>query len=404
MELAYRYSAKNARNETVTGLLMARSLDHAYYRAQQLGLSGSRIHLSILDGLGSLVQRNGKQQLALFYRALADRLNGGDDRAAHLVFQDALSFITDVRLRQSIQLAYQALSRNGSSLAESMRLAGFPEQDCAVLAATQKAGREALTLDALAAQLEREAKLDNDLSNSLIGPVLLVCMVIATLVECIFYIFPAFAKLAVKTRVGDNMTQWVATVYEMAEVVAKFPWAVGITSGVLLMLVIWSWKSGALIRLSAIHPTARKLTACNDQIRTWGSWIAMEAAGLAPADSFRMLSDGAKLQATRRMLMTASNLVARGTKPARAIELAGFPTTIVTHAKAAAEGQMAKAMTHMVKALTFEVDVLSAKLAQWYVVLGLFVGSLLVLFVARVTMLEFFIIAMAAMKRSAGGG
>jgi type II secretory pathway component PulF len=399
MEWAFHYHGNNPRGERLAGTVFARDTDHAHYKVRQLALDRIHVNRAPLATLRGWVGASEYlRDLAILYRSLADKLDSPDVKT-YTALETALDFIESPRLRDQIAFAARGTLAAGVALATALRLAGFPARDCALLEATQNAGELTGTLRALADQLERELQIRSALNLALVMPLVLASIAIAFFAVCVLAVFPRFLTFAAKAGIRDQLTPWVRDFYESVVPLAQAPFGIVLGAALLIAALWWAWMRGTLAQALEVIPTMRRLRERVDMCRIWGAWISMDGAGLPLQQTFELLAASAERPLTRQMLTEAARLSARGSSPVAAIKGAGFPKLVIRYAEAAAEGTLARSMQQMIRAAEFEIGVIRKRLEMIYTLIALSGGSLVILFIAAVTVMEFLKTTLAMVNR-----
>jgi len=385
MEKAYRYTARDHLGGTHDGYIVGRSVDDAMEKMMRAGLSPIEITFDFEKSVSVMTSFGfNMKELSRIYRSLGRRIAAGSNILESL---DRLTkFTEDVRLSTALSLAAAAM-RDGATLGEAMKVAGFPERDSAAVEAMGRSGRADEVLESLAEDVERSAAMRSNIKKILWIPI--IFFVIAYLLSYGMIGFFTFRVLAKVEEIAgeDALPGYAKGVYALSK------WAnehlvlftviyLAIAVSVVLFLR-WDKVRQAAIRHIGI---LNNLSMYLDHARLWRSFALLYEAGVNPSRSAELVADSAIRDENREKFQIMARSIGAGSELDESAVKADFPEYVLSAVGAAAaqQGSVPEALIRFSGELYEDVDILSQKLKD-------FVSFVMLVFMA-VVLLGFFMV------------
>ncbi|HXN15807.1 MAG TPA: type II secretion system F family protein [Usitatibacter sp.] len=369
------------------GIVLACDFDEAIFRLKLIELCDLRLRLDAYGTLRAwLSPRFAARDLALFYRTLADRLEG--EVPVIEALESAAEFVRDPRLRHAIRMA--ALSARAASLHGALKAAGFARSDCNLLEAVSVSTRTVETLKSLADQIEREVKLVAAVVQTLLPSIISIAVLTVFFWAFVVFFAPEYFRFFTERALVGRMTPWVRACYQGALMLAGskslFTLALGASLAAAAAAAISGRLRAALVLLPGVAPLFERW----EHLRLWRAFGVMARADIVLQRIFRMLAEAASLPKAQAAFQRAARLAESGTPLTELVARANFPDYIVRYIKASAPGRLDEAVQRLISSLEFDSEVLAARV-KWLSTLGGFAIVMLSLLLAyRLTYIEVF--------------
>ncbi len=336
MNWAFSHTSRSTDGQLQEGVVFAGSAAEAHFRLRrQLGREPLQIRLDVLQSLQLALQPGFRvRDHVAFYRALGRRLERGE--AIQPGLQQAQEFIADPRLVQAIGLLAHGL-REGQGIGMAMRRAGFPERDAAALDAVADTGRLPDTLQMLASDLERRARLATALRSTLQMPLTVAVLLHVGLYLALMLFLPTMARFY--TALGASGLPPLASVlFALAAFARNHPWSITAiwlaTPAGLLVAARMPWARQAWQQI----PLVEQLLERSELATLWSGFATLYDAGVQVEEACRLLQLAASRPLVRSWFVGLGRELHAGWPLVQAVPRAGFPRYVVRAVQAADSG------------------------------------------------------------------
>jgi type II secretory pathway component PulF len=374
---AYAHRSRAADGRVSSGVLYASSAAEAHFRLRhRLAREPMDIRFDPWHTLSQWLQPEFRvRDLVSFYRAFGRRLERG--QAIQPGLEQAQEFVTDPRLIQAVALLAHGL-KEGQRLGNALRAAGFPERDAAALDAVADTGRLPETLQVLASELERRARLAQALRRTLQMP-----LTIALLLHCGLYLA---LVLFLPTMARFYAALGATALPPMAE--ALFACAAAFRANLLIATLGWlgvpvlcrlALTSAPVARLWERIPVVEQLLERSELASLWSGFATLYDAGVQVEEACRLLQAAATRPAARRWFAALGRELHAGWPLVQAVSRAGFPRYVARAVHAAdSGGDLVAGLRALAEGLAEDVTELGARQEHWVRVAASLIAAALI--------------------------
>jgi len=333
---AYLHQSRAADGRIGEGVLYAGSAAEAHFRLRhRLGREPIAIRLAPWQTLQAWLSPAFRvRDLVAFYRALGRRLERG--QAIQPGLEQAQEFISDPRLVQAVALFAHGL-REGQRIGDALRAAGFPTRDAAALDAVADTGRLPETLQMLAADLERRARLDQALRRTLQMPITVAVLLHLGLYLAFLLFLPTMARFYAALG-AQQLPAFAVLLFDVSA------WA---RAHVLFATLLWAGLPLALIvllrspRVAGLWerlPVVEQLLERSELASLWRGFATLYDAGVQIEEACHLLGAAATRPAVRRWFAALGRELRASWPLPQAAVRAGFPGHVIRAIQAADSG------------------------------------------------------------------
>ena len=385
IELAYRYTATNARNQEVKGVVFAENIDLAYARIKQSSMRARQVQWSPEATFARWITggQMPKKELVRFYRVLARRFRSG--RPIIDTLEGASGFVSDDALRQGAVLMGQRML-DGAPIHEAMVAAGFPRIHAMAIRAAEGSGDHGEAFKRLADEIEREMRLAKGIVGALRTPKMLAGFMYVALFLATYFLAPMpeeFMKemgkrpepvhesyFAVSHTLHANLAIW-GTLY------------------VVVPLVLFA--IGRRIRLARVldaWPAWRQMTEKSDHGTCWTAFAMLYQAGIPPYECATVVSSAARRRDTHEAFSRFARLLTAGQTVSMSVTRSSFPDFVTSGVSAAEEsgGSLSTALQEFTRELAEDVEDATVLVQSNMQVVSIVLGGLMLLLFAYLTL------------------
>lgn len=373
MELAYKYTAKNASGQKLAGVLYAPNKPLAYSRLKKGGLLPLTVVMSPLDSISGWMHPDiNKQELSRLYTTVGRRLKNGKSIVAGL--EAATEYIADARLRQAVVLMRQSLL-DGQTEYHAMQAAGFPRRDSLVVRSTAEAGKTGDSFVSLGAEITRVEGLRRAIASTFRVPAMMGVFMVFFVWAALMFIAPATLAFLKQTGLKLNFSPLLTAYFDL---VRLFHQSSTVSSGIYFggfFLLVKFLRSDTFKAWLDKLPTLRSLSLKSDHAALWNSFSLLYDAAVPAREAAAIVSGAANRKDSRMAFLRMGKLVESGRTLESATAGAGFPPFIISGVSAAASGgDMVAGLSDMTRNLEEDVQMLATVLQD-----NAKVGSILVM-------------------------
>lgn len=384
-EFAYRYSARNARNQDVRGVIFAANVDMAYARIKQSAMRAQSVSFS----LGATVTRwlSGgempRKELVRFYRVLARRYRSG--RPVIDALESASSFVRDDALLQGAVMMSQRML-DGSPIHEAMKAAGFPHIHAMSIRASEGSGNLGEAFSRLADELERDTRLSKGIAAAMRTPKLLGGIMYAALFLSTYFLAPMPEEFmremgkrpepmhqmyfAASHALHDNLMLW------------------GLIYLALPISVVMMGRRVRLARVLDYWPAWRKMSERADQGTCWTAFAMLYQAGIPPFECAKVVAGAARRSDTSLAFLRFGDLLTSGQTISVSVARASFPGFVMDGVSAAEEsgGSLAASLQEFTRELAEDVEEATLGVQANMQVISILLGGTMLIVFAYLTL------------------
>ncbi len=385
IHFAYRYTATNARNQEVKGVVFAENEDLAYAHIKQSSMRARQIQFS-LEATFSHWLSGGqmpRKELIRFYRVLARRFRSG--RPIIDTLESASSFVRDDALRQGAVLMGQRML-DGAPIHEAMVAAGFPRIHAMSIRAADGSGDHGEAFKRLADEIERESRLAKGIASAMRTPKLLAGFMYIALFMATYFLAPMpeeFMKemgkrpdpmqeayFAVSHALHANLAIW-GSLYMAAPV-----------------LLIAFGHRVRFARVLDAWPAWRQMSEKSDHGTCWTAFAMLYQAGIPPYECATVVASAARRPDTHESFAHFARLLTAGQTVSMSVTRSAFPDFVTSGVAAAEEsgGSLSVALQEFTRELAEEVEEATARVQSNMQVVSILLGSVMLLVFAYLTL------------------
>ena len=385
MEKGYRYTAVNARNQKVTGVIFASNEDTAFARIKRAALRPLELVFS-LESTFSYLMSGGqmpRKDLARFYRVLGKRFRSG--RPIIDALEGASGYIRNDLIRQGAILMGQRIL-DGAPVHDAMLATGFPKIDAMAIRAAEGAGDHGDAFMRLAGEIEREVKLSSGIKKAMRTPKFLAVFMYLALFLATMFLAPMPEKFMKET--GNKPTPTHAIYFKASHALNDSPWMWGALYFSFPVLLVAGARRVRLSRVLDAWPSWRSLSEKSDQAACWTGFGLLYGAGIPPYECSTLVSGAGKRHDTRMGFDRLSRLLSAGHGIGLAVSRSGFPDFVSAGVVAAEEsgGSLATGLTDFARELAEDVEELTDLVREYVQIGSTLIGGVLFLFFAYLTL------------------
>ena len=360
MIYAWAHRSRSPDGRITGGVLYAGSTAEAHYRLRhRLACEPLSIRLDPWHTALQWWQPGFRvRDLVAFYRAFGRRLERG--QAIQPGLEHAQEFVSDLRLTQAVALLAHGL-KEGQRLGAALRSAGFPERDAAALDAVADTGRLPETLQVLATDLERRARLAQALRRTLQMPLTVALLLYVGLYLALLLFLPTMARFyaalgATQLPPVAEVLFGVAALCRQHVILATLCWLAGPPLGWLCL------RNPLAARVWERIPLVAQVLERSELASLWGGFATLYDAGVQIEESCRLLQAAATRPASRRWFQSLGRELRAGWPLVQAAPRAGFPRHVVRAVQAAdSGGDLVAGLRALAENLAEDVAELSAR-------------------------------------------
>jgi type IV pilus assembly protein PilC len=398
MKKAYEYSARDAMQRPEEGLIVSESEDEATISLNNRGMVVLAIEFSLRETVNLIGSRNfDAAGLASYYLGIGLRLKNGMDSSAAI--SDMKSMPSSSRLKLAA-MEMDSVMRSGEKMGNSMRIAGFPERDCAVIQALEQGAKADVGFENLSEDYRRNHDINRKIKGMLLEPAFIGVVGIVGVWVTMVYGVPIYERAFKQmSSTGAKIPSYVQIFYGFS----NFFDAHVIIASVLYYLFFFSFvmflKSKVFKKGLDMIGTMRRFSEMVDNAALWGSFRLLIDTQLDAAEIPFMLARSAHRSDSRDSFETMGRLVSGGAKYSDAIRRSGFPEYISKDAASAMSAPGIDAQTQsldmMRNILTMRVSVMAEKVVTVSKIITFTAAGLLVLTIAMLTFMPIMISEMS---------
>jgi len=380
MEFAYKYSAKTARGQTITGVIHAPSKPLAFARLKKGGFIPLKVEAAWLESVSGWTQKGlNAQELSRLYITVGRRLKNGKSLVEGL--EAASEYIQDNRLRQAVLMMRQSVL-DGQSEFQAMQAAGFPRRDTLVIRSTAETGKTGESFIALGEELARVESLRKSIASTFRVPFMMAIFMVLFIWAALMFIAPSTLAFLKQTGLRLNFSPLIENYFKLVEL---FHVQATVSSALYFGVFIGLFKflrSDTFKDILDKSKTLNTLSVKSDHAALWNSFALLYDAAVPAREAAAIVGDSATRKDSRAAFAKMAKLVEAGRSLEDATATAGFPRFIVAGvASAASGGDMVAGIGDMVRNLEEDVRVLTSLLqenAKLLSILAMGVGVLIV--------------------------
>lgn len=340
-EFSYRAIGPDGKEKK--GSMEADSKDEVAKRLRDDGLMPTTISAASLlnkDLNFSIGNKKGKgvkpRDLAVFCRQFGSILKAGVNVIGAL---DMLSEQTENKVLREARKNVQTAVEKGETLAGAMRLEGktFPSLLINMVSAGEASGSLEASIDRMADQFEKDAKLKAMLKKAMMYPIVLCCVAIGVVIVMLTVVIPNFTSMF--DDLGGELPAFTKAVVAASDFIQEYWYVlILIVIGIVIVFKLWAKsESGAytLAKIKVKLPVFGELTqktACARFSRTLSTLMAagmpmLEAIDICARTMDNLLYRDALLKVKNGVglgLDLSSQLKATGLFPAMVVHMTGI--------------------------------------------------------------------------------
>lgn len=368
----------------VRGSIIAPSATLAASKIRKMGFSNPKVRLdvgqTIKTAAGLLPEKDfNLRDKARLYETLGKRLvRSGSTITSAL--ESAIEYIEDGRLKGAIAIMVNQIN-DGNSLHQSMIAAGFPQRDAMVVKALSDGGKSAQAFIDLAHEAKTRNQRDAAMASAMRMPKIMFGGFFLTLPAFFLLMGPKMADFFKKIGSQNvNIPESIQAVYAAVDWVNANIFLAAILYVVMGVGLAALWLSPIWNHLAMQIETFKNLSLKTEHASIWSVYGLMYAAAIPPNEICDVLRPTAKLPQTSESLRRMGKHIYGGGDDARAVELAAFPSFVVSGYRAAKEsGSVPQGLASFVAMLNEDIDLLTEKTKQWMNLFSIILMALLVL-------------------------
>lgn len=363
MEFAYKYSAKNARGQLLSGFVYAKNKPLAFSRLKKGGFIPLKVETSWPQTLSGLLNSDfNKGELSRLYITVGRRLNNGKSLVEGL--EAASEYIQDARLRQGVMLMRQSIL-DGANEFQAMQAAGFPRRDCLVIRSTSEAGKTGESFKSLGDEIIRVEALRQGVASTFRMPAIMGVFMVLFVWAAIMFIAPATLAFLKQTGLKMNFSPLIAYYFEFVKLFHIQSTLSSIAYFGVFGLIIYFLRSTTFKQLLDKVKTLRILSIKSDHAALWNSFALLYDAAVPAREAASIVGDSAHREDSKAAFRKMSKMVESGRSLEDAAAQSGFPTFIVAGVTSAASGgDMVSGLADMARNLEEDVMVLTSMLQE----------------------------------------
>lgn len=385
MDFAYRYSATNARNQSVSGVVYAANLDIAFARIKSSSMRAHDVHFSPEATLSRWLTGGAMppKELIRFYRVLARRYRSG--RPVVDVLESASSYLRDDTLRQGAVLMAQQML-DGAPIHEAMRAAGFPRIHAMSIRAAENAGNLGEAFARLAGEIERETRLAKGVAAAMRTPKILSGIMYLALFLAVYFLAPMpeeFMKEMGKTP--EPMHQMY---FGASHALRDNPAMWGLLYLAIPVALFAASKRINLSRGLDYWPAWRQMAEKSDHGSCWTAFALLYQAGIPPFECAKVVASAARRSDTRAAFSRFADLLTSGQTISVSVYRAAFPGFVINGVAAAEEsgGSLSTSLHEFARELAEDVEEATATVQSNLQVASILLGGLMLVAFAYLTL------------------
>lgn len=380
MDIAYSYTAKTSRGQTISGVVHAPNKPLAFSKLKKGGFSPVKVTPAYLETVGGWLKPNfNTQELIRLYTTLGRRLNNGKSLVEGL--DSASEYIQDNRLRQAVMMMRQSIL-DGQTEFQAMLAAGFPRRDALVIRSTSETGKTGESFIALGDELARAEILRRSIASTFRVPAIMAVFMIIFIWAALMFIAPATLSFLKQTGLKLSFSPLISAYFDLVRLfhlsstlstVIYFGFFAGVTYFI---------RSSYFKELLDRSKTLRNLSLKSDHAALWNSFSLLYDAAVPTREAAVIVGESARRKDSKFAFIKMGKMVESGRSLEDAVASAGFPRFVVSGvASATSGGDVVSGIKDMVKNLEEDVSVLTSLLqenAKIVSILGMGSGVLIV--------------------------
>ncbi len=385
-ELCFNYKAKTRAKELVSGVIYAEAQDIAFQKVKNLGYTPVDVPtLNIPLSINAMIYSDfNKKELMIFYKTMGKRMGQGRSTVEGL--ETAVSYIKDPRLKQALMMAKNFLSE-GMSFANALKLAGFPLRDVEILRSTADAGEQPATLLRLAAELDRNLKLEASIKSTLKTPILMFLIMYLTTYGLIIKIAPKMMDFFKILRIDfisgkgtENLPSFIPAYYKFAAAFNQNVLIYSIFYFGLVVAFVFFLRSKIVKKSLDYIPVIRNISVKTDLSNLWSSFGLLYDSGANIEEVCKMMSKSARREEHSANFLDMARLVRSGIPINKAVQKAGFPDFVIREVNAAqTSGSISEGLIDMSEGFAMDVEDMTDNLKSFISLASLIFMTIFVL-------------------------
>lgn len=367
----------------LTGIIYAENRALGWSKLKRNGFTPVKLELDISHTVSGIVSSDfNQQELARFYQTLGRRINNGKSLIDGLTA--AAEYVTDPRLKQAILVMKQATT-DGQNEFQAMSNAGFPYRDAMVIRSTSQAGKTGEAFLSLSNEIERVHNLRKSVAQIFRMPIMMAFMMYVFFYGALKWVAPMTMKFLANINMNLKMNAFNQAYFEFAKMFNENIFTstaiyAAIPVGA-VFLVRSEWFKKALDRFRRL----RDISVKSDQAALWNSFAMLYDAAIPVKEACRILADAAKRMDSKMAFLKLGKLVESGRAIEDAIQVAGFPTFVVSGVRASdSGGDLVEGLRDMVRNLeedVFSMTEILKENVKIFAILAVATGVTLIFFV-----------------------
>ncbi len=387
MKRIYQAVVCKASGDVVPAKVMAERREDAVSKLLGRRVSPLELKLSVADTINVMFKSTSDpREMAQFYRTLGRRLERGAEIRGSV--RDAMEYVVDPLLKSWIG-EMEAQLDGGAPLADAMMQAGFPMRDSALVRAMAGAGQTPRAFLRMSEEYAREDRMARHMRSLLVQPVIFYVIAATLILGATLFALPHMEKFF---RQLPNMTMpaYAAVVYKAADWFdAHEMWTVPLYLASALGFGLYALKGRGVRKLLFHVPAVRRVVERADAATALGAFALLYESAMPRDEAAKRTAEAARREETRQAFIRLAQGIEKGLPNEEAARRAGFPSFLdraVVGALAARDADSTvEGLTLLAGNLAEDAEVFAQRLEQ-------FVGLALLVVMANVVMLAFFVV------------